>query len=157
MRDEGAGLSRRGALGGAFGAAGAVMALGFASGRSEAAEMGALEKANAKVVNAFLKDWSKGDSAKLGAYLAEDCVVRMEENKPLMGRAAAVAGIQSYFDRDWKFSMAVLETFAKGPVVVNSRKDTVTMGEKKPVFAVAGVFLVRDGKIHEWSDFVVQG
>jgi limonene-1,2-epoxide hydrolase len=140
-----------------FGAAGAALALSFAAGRSEAAERSPLEKNNVKIVNAFLKDWSLTDSAKLGAYLAEDCVVRMEENKPLMGRTAAVAGIQSYFDRDWRFHMQILETFARGPVVMNSRRDTVTMGDKKPVFVVAGVFVLRDGKIHEWSDFVVQG
>lgn len=156
MSDELSAFSRRGALGGMLGGAGAALALGFRPGRAEAAERSTLEKANVKTVNAFMKDWSLTDSAKLGAYLTEDCVVRMEENKPLMGRAAAVAGIQSYFDRDWRFQMAILETFARGPVVVNSRRDTVKMGDKKPVFVVAGIFVLRGGKIHEWSDFVVQ-
>jgi limonene-1,2-epoxide hydrolase len=140
-----------------FGAASAIVALGFGARSTEAAERSPLEKANVKTVTAFMKDWGLADAAKLGAYLTEDCVVRMEENKPLMGRAAAVAGMKSYFDRDWRFHMTILETFAKGPVVMNSRRDTVTMGDKKPVFVVTGVFVLRDGKIHEWSDFVVQG
>ena len=42
-------------------------------------------------------------------------------------------------------------------MVVNSRSDHLIVPGKPPSgsFAVAGVFVVRDGKIHEWDDYIV--
>ena len=49
----------------------------------------------------------------------------------------------------------MLEIFAKGPVVVTSRVDTVKApGKPDQVYKIAGVFIVKGGKITEWTDFL---
>jgi limonene-1,2-epoxide hydrolase len=48
-----------------------------------------------------------------------------------------------------------LETFARGPVVVNSRIDSTLKGTHAThPTSVVGVFVVKNGKIKEWSDYV---
>ena len=132
-------------------------------GRSASAdnhEMSATEKANVKVVADFRKLWAAPDAngEKLAAYVADECVLRMEENKPAVeGRANAVVAFDAFFKGGQRFGIDVLDTFAIGPVVANSRSDYVVVPGKDPAnrFAVAGVFILRDGKIHEWADYVV--
>jgi hypothetical protein len=52
--------------------------------------------------------------------------------------------------------MTVLETFAKGPVVVHTRHETaVTRGAMGKVETLVGVFVFRDGKIKSWENFAV--
>ena len=42
-----------------------------------------------------------------------------------------------------------------GPVVMNKRIDTMkTAGKPDQVFPVVGVFIVKKGKITEWTDYL---
>jgi limonene-1,2-epoxide hydrolase len=54
-----------------------------------------------------------------------------------------------------KIEFEVHETFAIGALVANYRTDTITGKDGKQVFRVGGVFYLRDGKISEWIDSVV--
>ena len=48
-----------------------------------------------------------------------------------------------------------LSTTAHGPVVLNKRIDTLkTQGKPEQVFPVVGVFVVKNGKIEEWADYL---
>lgn len=107
-----------------------------------------------------MKLWSQPDCTgeKLAAFFADDCVMRMEENKPAVeGRTAAVAAFDAFLKDGQRFGIDILDTFAIGPLVANSRSDYVIVPGKEPTgrFAVAGVFVLRDGKIHEWADYIV--
>lgn len=122
--------------------------------------MTATEKANVKVVAEFMKLWAAPDAngEKLAAFVADDCVLRMEENKPAVeGRANAITAFDVFFKGGQRFGIDILDTFAVGPIVANSRSDYVVVPGKEPAnrFAVAGVFILRDGKIHEWADYIV--
>ncbi len=152
-------VSRRGAL--AAGGLGAVALAGLArSAAAESHERSATEKANVAMVGEFMKLWSAPDctAEKLAAFIAEDCILRMEENKPAVeGKAAAIDAFNVFLKDGQRFGIDTLDTFAIGPIVANSRSDYVIVPGKEPTgrFAVAGVFIVRDGKIQEWSDYLV--
>jgi hypothetical protein len=60
---------------------------------AEEHKMSATEKTNAKIVGDFMKMWSDPDCTgeKIAAFVSNNCVLRMEENKPAVaGRANAV-------------------------------------------------------------------
>jgi limonene-1,2-epoxide hydrolase len=52
-------------------------------------------------------------------------------------------------------TVETLSTTAHGPVVLNKRIDTLkTLDKPDQVFPVVGVFVVKDGKITEWVDYL---
>jgi limonene-1,2-epoxide hydrolase len=134
----------------------AVTALGLAT-RSEARDLTAAEKANVQVVADFSAAWATGDADKVTSYLADDVVVRFLQNQPpVQGRAAINERLKKGMANS-KIEFEILETFAAGPLVSNLRIDYITGkdGKRNPV-RVAGVFYLRDGKIIEWIDAVVE-
>src|SRR5215510_6502476 len=149
MTDRKAGLDRRRFLAGASGLA-AVAAF---VRPAEAAEMTADEKANVKVVNDFCAAWPSHDLAKVMAFFADNGAYRMTETmEPAKGRDAVTARVKSIIDRVVKFE--VLDTWARGPMVINERIDSFAGGPLKAWHGV-GVFFVKDGKIVEWYDYTL--
>ncbi len=150
------GLTRRDAF--AAAGAGSLGLLSF-SGGAAAAALTPTETANIEIIAAFLKAWGDpaADGAKVAAPVADDCVIRMDETKPpLMGKAAGIAAIDGYFARGLRFDIKVHQTFAKGPVVASWRTDVVIdHGKPGATFDAVGVYVLKDGKIHEWSDYML--
>ena len=132
--------------------AGAVAVAGFARG-AEAAELSAQEKANVQVVNEFCAAWSGRDLAKILSCFADTVAYRMTETaEPIKGRDAVTARIKGLVERVQGFE--VIETFARGPMVVNERIDRFSGGALKAWRGV-GVFFLKDGKIVEWNDYTI--
>jgi limonene-1,2-epoxide hydrolase len=158
MTDEITSMSRRSAF--AAAGLGALLAGGLGARGAMAAEMTAEEKANVKVVDDFMQSWAKPDidAAKLAAFLTDDCVLRMQEDKPaITGKAAAAEAMGKLLVNDMRFGIVSHTTFARGPLVANDRTDwVINKGVKGASFGVAGVFVVRGGKIKEWSDYVLK-
>jgi len=149
MGDHNTGMDRRRFLAGASGLA-AVAAF---TRPAEAAEMTADEKANAKVVNDFCAAWPSHDLAKVMAFFADNGAYRMTETmEPAKGRDAVTARVKSIIDRVEEFKL--LDTFARGPMVINERIDRFSGGPLKAWHGV-GVFFVKDGKIVEWYDYTI--
>src|SRR3954471_19856952 len=114
MTHGNAAVSRRGflALGG-----GLAAIAGFAR-PAEAAELTADEQANVKLVNDFCAAWPSHDLAKVMAFFADNGAYRMTETMdPAKGHDAVTARVKSIIDRVDKFE--VLDTFARGPMVIN--------------------------------------
>jgi limonene-1,2-epoxide hydrolase len=154
MDDGVEGLTRRTLF--LAGAIGALALTGFAA----AAEAAGPEKANVKLVEDFMKSWDAKDSDGVmasAAYLADDSFLRMFEDKPpVIGPAAYAAGFKTFIGDGSRIKVRVLRTFAKGPLVANSRIDTVTTpGKPDQIIKVAGVFIVKNGKIKEWDDYLL--
>jgi limonene-1,2-epoxide hydrolase len=128
------------------------------SGLAEARELTATEKANVKVVQDFSAAWATGDVEKVTSYLSDDCVVRfLQTAEPIKGRTTVANQLKGGF-KNSKIVFEVLETNAAGPLVTNVRNDYITSADgKKQTFHVAGVFYVRNGKIVEWIDAVIDG
>jgi limonene-1,2-epoxide hydrolase len=140
------------------GGAAAVAALAFAD-RVEAAPLSAVEKANSKLVEDFCLGWmAKNYDAdrEMAKFLSADSAVRMVEDKPpVIGPAAVAAEMKGFTASGQSVDVEMLEIFAKGPVVVTSRVDTVkASGKPDQVYKIAGVFIVKGGKITEWTDFL---
>ena len=130
----------------------ALVTLGFAT-RIMAAES-ATEKANVKVVNDFIAAWSNPDKAVV--YLAPEAVVRMIEDQPaVVGQKAIGDAFKSFMTPGVALTVETLATTVHGPVVMNKRIDTMKTADKPDqVFPVVGVFVVKNGKITEWVDYL---
>ena len=87
------------------------------------------------------------------AFFADNGAYRMTETmEPAKGRDAVTARVKSIIDRVVEFK--VLDTFARGPMVINERIDSFSGGPLKAWHGV-GVFFVKDGKIVEWYDYTI--
>lgn len=131
----------------------AIVTLGFAA-QAMAAEGNATEKANVKVVDAFIAAWSDPDKAV--TFLAPEASVRMVEDQPaVVGQTAVAAAFKSFMTPGVTLKVKTLRTTVHGPVVMNKRVDTMkTEGKPDQVFPVVGVFVVKNGKITEWVDYL---
>lgn len=114
------------------------------------------ESANIGVVDGFIAAWSDPDRAV--TFLSNDASVRMvEDQPPVVGQQAVLAAFKSFMTPGVTLTVETLETTAYGPVVVNRRVDTLKEpGKPDQVFPVAGVFIVKHGKIVEWTDYLLE-
>jgi limonene-1,2-epoxide hydrolase len=136
------------------GALGAVAAATLGTTAVAAEEKKSDSKANVKVVNDFIAAWNDPDKAV--TFLADNCAVRMEEDKPaITGPANVATAFKGFMGHGEKLTVKVLHTYAEGPLVTNKRVDTLTTPGKPPQsFPVVGVFIVKNGKITEWTDYL---
>jgi limonene-1,2-epoxide hydrolase len=123
------------------------------------ASASSIEKANIQLVKDFCKAW--GDDppdaeTMVNQYLSDDCLVRFGDTiDPVNGHDATIALFETFLSNGERYDLKVLETFARGPVVVNSRIDSTIKGKHTThPTQVVGVFVIRAGKIKEWSDYV---
>ncbi len=130
-----------------------LAAIAGLSRRADGAEQTAAEKANVQVVNDFCAAWPSHDIDRIMSFFAENCAYRVSETQePSKGRQAVVDRIKSFLGAVQNFE--VIETFGKGPLVINERHDHFTGGPLKMWHGV-GVFFLKDGKIVEWYDYTI--
>jgi limonene-1,2-epoxide hydrolase len=87
-------------------------------------------------------------------FFADDGAYRMTETTELAdGRAAVSTRIQTILNNIDRFD--VLDTFARGPMVINERLDYFSDFALKTWHGV-GVFFIRDGKIVDWYDYTIE-
>ncbi len=135
------------------GAAAAVTAL------PAAADSSTLEKTNVQLVKDFCQAWGDDspDAEKIvNQFMTDDCLVRFGDSvAPVSGQAATIALFQTFLSNGERYELKILQTFAHGPVVVNARTDsTITNDRRVNPTSVVGVFVIKDAKIREWSDYV---
>jgi limonene-1,2-epoxide hydrolase len=144
---------RRGFLAGS-----GIAALGalLAPRAAPAAEPNEQEAANLKVVTDFCAAWSTRDLQQVTAHMTADAVYRMTETTPsVTGAAALIAQMQPWVDTSSAIEFRILESFAKGPIVVNHRVDRFSSTTRPLTWEGVGVFLVQEGKIKEWFDYTI--
>jgi limonene-1,2-epoxide hydrolase len=148
MTNRTKGMNRRTVLAGGLGLA--ALAL---TPRAEAAEPSAQEKANIQVVRDFCAAWPSHDLERILAFFTDTGAYRMTETmEPAKGREALSARIKTIVNNVERFE--ILDTWARGPMVVNERIDRFTNFQLKSWHGV-GVFFLRDGKIVEWYDYTI--
>src|SRR5919201_5304760 len=107
-----------------------LLALAGTARRADAADLSQAERANVEVVNQFCAAWPSRDTAKVMAFFDDACAYRMTETaEPAKGREAVTARVKTIIDRVERFE--VLDTFARGPMVVNERIDRFSSGTLK--------------------------
>ena len=121
-----------------------------------AAEPTAAEKANLDVVTRFCAAFATRDMAKIGEFLAADVVYRITDTAPTVKGAEAVARIKAYVEQSTAIDFKILEQWARGSVVVNERIDAFTRANGNVAYHLTGVFVVKGGKIVEWSDYSIR-
>jgi limonene-1,2-epoxide hydrolase len=135
---------------------GAVTALRF-TGPLGAAELSDAEKANIKVVTDFCAAWSTRDLKKILPFMADDCVYRMTETTaPVNGHAGITERLGTWMETSQRIEFNILDTFAKGPMVVNHRVDRFVSTTRPLTWEGVGVFFLKDGKIKEWFDYSIR-
>lgn len=148
-------VERRALLGAAAGF-GALMTLGTANA-AHAAELTDAEKANVKLVGDFCAAWATRDFAKILPYLADDSSYRMSETTPAVaGHAGVRERLGSWIESSQQIEFKILDTYAKGPMVVNHRVDRFVSTTRPLTWEGVGVFFVKDGKIKEWFDYTIR-
>ena len=146
-------LSRRRLL--TFG--GMATVAGALAGAADAADSTPAERANAKIVTDFCAAWPARDIDVLMPYLADNVSYRITETTPaIVGRAAFHDRIKSIIERMTKIEFKVVDTLAKGPIVLNERHDTLVSAQGTRLFHAVGMFFLADGKIVEWTDYIIK-
>lgn len=143
-------MDRRGFLAAGAGA----IALSAIARSASAAEPTNDEQSNIQLVNEFCAAWPSHDLSSIMAFFADDGAYRMTETTELAdGRDAVAARIQTIINNVDRFE--VLDTFARGPMVINERIDYFSDFSIKTWHGV-GVFFIRDGKIVDWYDYTIR-
>ncbi len=137
----------------AAGAAGAALW----PARPRAAELSPAEQANLKLVNDFCAVWAAPmDTEKLRPFLADGCSYRPTESTPARTGSDIIIASLGQFAGDATFcEFEVVESFARGSLVVNERWDRFTLPSRTIEWHGVGVFYIVDGSIAEWSDFTI--
>lgn len=129
----------------------------FAEPRDAEAQAGAGESANLDIVKRFCAAWGTRDLQLITSYLADDSVYRMTETTPpILGHEPFVAQLQPWMVSSDSIEFKILETFARGPIVVTHRIDRFASKTRPLTWEGVGVFFVQNGKIKEWSDFTIR-
>ncbi len=115
------------------------------------------ESANVRLVSEFCAAWATRDLQKILAHVAEDNVYRMTETTPpAIGHAGIRERLGSWLETSQQIEFRIIDTFAKGPMVVNHRVDRFVSTTRPLTWEGVGVFFVKDGKIKEWSDYTIK-
>lgn len=154
-------LSRRGLLL-AGGAAGAVVAgcTQLAASGAGAGGQTQLEAANEDLVTRFCLDWAARDIEKLVPYLTDNLVYQMFEKRPdLIGIAEFRKEVGPFLAGLARVEWEILRTFSIGQVVINERIDhfIAKPGGMSMHFTIAGLFVVKNGRIELWRDYSLPG
>ena len=121
---------------------------------STAAELTPEEQANVDLVKDFCAAWSEPQLDRIMSFFTDDSAYRMTETTELADGINAVAErIETLINNVDRFD--VLETFARGPMVVNERMDYFSDFTIKTWHGV-GVFFIREGKIIDWYDYTIK-
>jgi len=142
-----------------FLAAGSIGAMASVAmpGQGGAAQPSTEESANSTAVNDFCAtfvvplDWDK-----IASFLHDDCKYRASQNIPMVEGPEAIVGLlESFIGNATSVEFDILDTWARGPVVANDRVDRFVLPDRTLALPVVGVFYLVDGKIAEWTDFVL--
>lgn len=121
---------------------------------SAAAELTPKEQANVDLVTKFCAAWSEPQLDRIMSFFTDDSAYRMTETTELADGINAVSQrIETLINNVDRFD--VLDTFARGPMVVNERIDYFSDFTIKTWHGV-GVFFIREGKIIDWYDYTIK-
>ena len=121
---------------------------------SAAAELTPEEQANVDLINAFCAAWSEPQLERIMSFFTDDSAYRMTETAELAdGINAVTQRVETLINNVDRFD--VLDTFARGPMVVNERIDYFSDFAIKTWHGV-GVFFIKEGTIIDWYDYTIQ-
>ncbi len=124
---------------------------------SDAADQRAVEQGNMRIVTDFCNAWPARDTSKLAPFFADTVVYRVSETSPpITGRDAVLARVSTFFDGADTIEFKILEARAMGPLVFTERIDTFEGPKRHWRFHLAGMFFLKDGRVQEWTDYLIR-
>jgi limonene-1,2-epoxide hydrolase len=119
------------------------------------------DQANLDTVRRFIGTWTAKDfkpAQVVNQFLAPDAVVRFMSTMPaLSDQAVIIKTWEDFRATGYTLDIDIHSAYARGPVVVVHRTDTShTAGQPDANYHVAGFFAMKDGKIIEWTDYIIQ-
>jgi limonene-1,2-epoxide hydrolase len=115
-----------------------------------------IEKANEEIVNRFCRDWSRQDAGLLAGYFTEPFEYMMYEGGPVItSKEAFVQQLGQFLKKLKAVDWVINRSHVLGPMVINERIDHFYAHDSKYDHHphIAGLFIVRDGKIAIWRDY----
>ena len=121
-----------------------------------AAQPTAAEQDNIVTVNDFCATFAVPfDWDKMASLLRDDCKYRASQTVRMVEGPDAIVGLlKSFAGNATSAGFEIVDTWARGPVVVNDRVDRFALPANNLDIPVVGVFYMVDGKIAVWTDFV---
>jgi limonene-1,2-epoxide hydrolase len=121
------------------------------------------EKANLKIISDMVAAWDVAaasdppDFGKLSGYFTDDCAFRLRPTDETFTRGLEViqAAIKRGTANGQKIHHELLDSFAKGPVVAVEKLNHFVTLEKTRTSHVVAVFVIKDGKISEWTEYFI--
>ena len=152
-RSDNGRVTRRSFL--AAGSIGAVASVAM-PGQAAATQLSTGEQANLTAVNDFCAAFTAPlDWARITSFLSDDCKYRASQDIQMVEGPEAIVGLlQGFVSNATSVEFEMLDTWARGPVVVNDQIDRFVLPNRTLELPVVGVFYLVDGKIAEWTDFV---
>jgi limonene-1,2-epoxide hydrolase len=127
------------------------------SGQTQAQGTSTAEAANRQLVADFCAAWSTLNLQNVVALMSNESVYRMtEDTPPVIGHQALIDQMQPWVDTSSAIEFRILDTFARGPLVVNHRIDSFSSDTRPLTWEGVGVFLIEDGRIREWFDYTIR-
>jgi limonene-1,2-epoxide hydrolase len=115
------------------------------------------ERANIRLVDKFCAAWEAMDLQQVTATMTDQCVYRQsQDTPPVNGHQALIDLMQPWIESSHAITYEVLETFSRGPVVINRRIDIYHSATNHLEWEGVGLFLIEDGLIREWQDFTMR-
>ena len=88
---------------------------------------------------------------------ADDAAVMPPTGERIVGKEKVADTVRGFLERGAEFK--VLKTVVLGPLVLNERDDTIVTAANGPArtfHVAAGLFFIENGRIVEWTDYVIQ-
>ena len=108
---------------------------------------------NEGIIVEFVAAWSQLDPARLASYFTEDgCYYNMPFQ--LVRGRKAIEQFIAEFTKTWtSITWDIIQISSSKDVVFCERLDRTKSSEGDVDLPCMGIFLMREGKIHEWRDY----
>lgn len=115
------------------------------------------ERANIRLLDRFCAAWEAMDLQQVTATMTDRCIYRQsQDTAPVTGHQGVIDLMQPWIESSHAITYEILETFARGPVVINRRIDIYHSETRHLEWEGVGLFLIEDGLIREWQDFTMR-
>jgi limonene-1,2-epoxide hydrolase len=105
------------------------------------------------IVRSFCAAFARGNLTELLEFFAPDAVYHNVPLEPVRGVEAIRSIFEMFVAPADQVEFEILHMASVDDVVMNERIDHFVIAGKRIALPVAGVFVVRDGKIAAWRDY----
>ena len=126
--------------------------------QAAATQLSTEEQANLSAVNDFCAAFTAPlDWDTITSFVSADCKYRASQDIPMVEGPEAIVGLlEGFLGNATSVEFEMLDTWARGPVVVNDRVDRFVMPTGTVELPIVGVFYMVNGKIVEWTDYLFE-